>query len=236
MKKIIISLLSITFLWCLSCQEDTIDTYDPTGVNYVQFARAGQDSMTVSFALSPSSVLTLDSLVLVRMSSLPYSDGRSYKIVVDPEFTTAQEGVHFRLPATTSFKAGEVTDSLAITFLRHPDMKNNRFRLVLRIEKNEHFGVGQIDFLYKVIWVHDQLSQPAWWTTSIANSYLGAYSDKKFQFLIDVTEVSDLTDATPSVLRVTALQLKYYLEAAAAAGNPVYDEANNEYMSVPVSG
>ena len=84
--------------------------------------------------------------------------------------------------------------------------------------------------------VSDKAERPEWWDTKMEKSYLGKYSDAKYQLFIKVTKVTDLTGMQTSMLTALALQLKYYLEKQTDAGTPVYDEANNEYMKVPVIG
>jgi hypothetical protein len=234
MKKIILILVSVCSIWLFSCQEDKIDLY--SGDHYIRFIKnLTTDSSTVAFLFAPGAT-ELDSLLIVETAGLPFSEYKDYKIVIDRSFSTAVEGKHFNLPAKTSFKPGTMRDTLAIKFYRTEDMKNETFRLVLRLEPNETFKAGQIQYQYKVFLVHDKISQPSWWTTAVSTSYLGAYSDLKFQYFIDVTGIADLTGATPSELRVNALKLKYWLEEQKLLnGSPVL-EANGNEMTVPING
>jgi hypothetical protein len=158
-----------------------------------------------------------------------------YKISVDQQFTTAIEGTHFRLPERTTFKPNAMRDTLAIRFFRTPDLQTQTFRLVLRVESNEYFKIGQVQYAYKVFLVNDRIAQPDWWSS--ATNYLGVYSDLKYQTLIDVTGIADMTGFSPSEIRAYALQLKYYLEQYKLdnGGEPL-TENNGDPVTVPING
>jgi hypothetical protein len=233
MKKIIFILVSACLLCLSGCREDKIDLYH--GDHYIRIIKnLTQDSTTVAFLLAPGAT-ELDSMMIVETAGLAYPVEKSYKISVDKQFTTAVEGQHYKLPEKTGFKAGQNRDTLAIKFYRTADMKNQTFRLVLRVEENENFKLGQIQYQYKVFLVHDKISQPAWWTADISASYLGPYSDLKYQYFINVTGIADLTGATPSELRIYALKLKYWLEEQRINGNMIL-EVNGDEMVVPMNG
>jgi hypothetical protein len=234
MKREIILLLAAALFGVSSCQEAEIPLY--SGGNNIQFVKnLTTDSTTVAFLLAPG-VTALDSFLIVKTTGLGYPVETPYKISVDRQFTTAVEGTHFKLPEKTTFKPGAMRDTLPVTFYRTTDMKTNAFRLVLRVEENDAFKLGQLQYQYKVFIVHDKIAQPGWWTTAVSNSYLGQYSDLKYQKFIDVTGIADMTGATPSELRVRALQLKYWLdEYKVLNGRPMLEE-NGDEMTVPVNG
>jgi hypothetical protein len=228
-------LLATALLGLSSCQEAEIPLY--SGGNNIQFVKnLAVDSTTVAFLLAPGAT-ELDSFLIVKTTGLGYPAETPYKISVDQQFTTAVEGTHFKLPTTTTFKAGAMRDTLPITFYRTAEMKTRSFRLVLRVEENEAFKPGQLQYQYKIFVVHDKIAQPDWWTTSVSTSYLGPYSDKKYQFFIDVTGIADMTGASISELRVRALQLKYWLEEYKAGNNGIpMTEDNGDEMTVPING
>jgi hypothetical protein len=233
MKKIVLMLVSACLLWLTGCQEDKIDLYH--GDHYIRIIKnLTSDSTTVAFLLAPGAT-ELDSMLIVETAGLAYPIEKLYKISVDKQLTTAIEGKHFKLPEKTTFKAGQNRDTIPIKFCRTADMKDQSFRLVLRVEENENFKLGQIQYQYKVFLVHDKISQPAWWTTDVSYSYLGSYSDLKYQYFIDVTGIADLTDATYSELRVYALKLKYWLEEQKQNGHTIL-EVNGDEMVVPMNG
>ncbi|MDR0765552.1 MAG: DUF4843 domain-containing protein [Odoribacteraceae bacterium] len=217
-----------------ACQEAEIPLYN--GGNNVQFVKnLARDSTTVAFLLAPGQV-EIDSVFIVKTTGLGYPEETPYKISVDRQFTTAIEGTHFQLPGKTTFKPNAMRDTTSVKFYRTPDMKTNSFRLVLRLEGNEFFRVGQGEYLYKVFVVHDKIARPAWWTESVSSTYLGTYSDLKYQKFIDVTGIADLTGASASEIRVRSLQLKYWLEEYKIANGEPFRENNGDEMKVPISG
>jgi hypothetical protein len=235
MKREIIALLAAALLGLSSCQEAEIPLY--SGENYIQIVKnLTVDSATVAFLLAPG-LTEVDSFLIVKTTGLGYPTETPYKISIDRQLTTAVEGTHFTLPDKMTFKAEAMRDTLPITFHRTPDMKTNAFRLVLRIEENAAFKLGQVQYLYKVFVVHDKIARPEWWTASVATSYLGTYSDLKYQTFIDVTGIADMTGAPASEIRVRAIQLKYWLARYKLehAGDPMREVDGNE-MTVPVNG
>jgi hypothetical protein len=231
----ILSLLGIIGGFLTGCQKEEVPVY--SGNNYIQFVKnLTTDSTTVAFLNAPGAT-QLDSMLIVKMTGSPYRQEKAYRISVDTRFTTAVEGTHFSLPERTVFKPGQMRDTLAITFYRTADMKTQTYRLVLRVEPNEIFQLGQLQYQYKVFLVHDNISRPTWWTDAVSTSYLGPYSDLKYQYFIDATGVADLTGATSSDLRINALKLKYWLEEQKALndGEPVR-EANGDEMKVSING
>jgi hypothetical protein len=234
MKREIIMLLTTALLGLSSCQEAEIPLY--SGENYIQFVKnLTTDSTTVAFLLAPGAT-ELDSFLIVKTTGLGYPAETPYKISIDRQFTTAVEGTHFKLPDKTIFKPGAMRDTLPVTFYRTADMKTNTFRLVLRVEENDAFKLGQVQYQYKVFIVHDNISRPEWWTRDVSDYYLGAYSDKKYQQFIDVTGIADMTGATLSELRVRTLQLKYWLEEYKMLNGIPVTEENGDEMTVPING
>jgi hypothetical protein len=205
--------------------------------NYIQFVKdLAKDSTTIAFLYAPGAT-EVDSLLIVKMTGMPYAGEKPYRIAIDTRFTTAVEGKHFNMPERTTFQPGKVRDTLAITFYRTDDMKTQAFRLVLRVEPNETFQLGQAQYQYKVFLVHDKISQPGWWDGTVTSYYLGTYSDWKFQKFIDVTGIADLSQASSSELRANALKLKYWLDAYKLEhGGEPFREENGDEMKVPING
>jgi hypothetical protein len=233
MKKIA-TLIAFT-CWLVACREAEIPVYH--GDNYIQFVKnLATDSTTVTFLYAPAAT-ELHSELVVKMTGAPALEEQPYTLSIDRQFTTAEEGVHFRLPDKTAFKAGAMRDTLSITFCRVPEMKTRTFRLVLRVGANNHFLPGQREYQYKVFLVHDKISKPEWWDRRVEQLYLGTYSDLKFQHFIEVTGGGDMTGASASEIRINALKLKYWLEEWKFEhdGEPVR-EVNGDEMTVPVIG
>ncbi|SEM25915.1 protein of unknown function [bacterium A37T11] len=233
MKKWIISFLLYGCYMATSCKEDKLETYH--AANYVQFADPSSDSVTVAFVFSPGKD-TISVPMVAFMSGLAGNQATPYAISVSSTGTTAEEGRQYTLPAVTSFEPGQVTDTSNVCFFRTADMQQKAFRLVVQVAANDHFLPGDLAYQTKTFIVHDMIAQPAWWNADIIKNYLGAYSDQKYRLLIEQTGVSDLAGSSVSEKRAAAIQLKYWLAREKAAGRTVWDNANNQEMTVPVKG
>jgi hypothetical protein len=232
MKNNITLLLSLLLL--VACQEADIPLY--SGGNNIQFVKnLTKDSTVIAFLLAPGKT-AIDSPLIVKTTGVGYPREMPYKITIDHQLSSAIEGTHFSLPEKTAFKANAMRDTTLVTFYRTPDMKTNSFRLVLRVEENDSFRPGQVQYTYKVFVVHDKIAQPDWWDANVSTSYLGAYSNKKYQTFIDVTGVADLSSSTPGETRAYALQLKYWLERYKLENNMPFIEDNGDEMTVTANG
>jgi hypothetical protein len=133
-----------------------------------------------------------------------------------------------------------------VKLYRTADLKTDVVSLGVRIENSKDFFAGQVDFRESIWFINDSFAQPAWWTTyatdrynSVEYIFLGEYSDKKYELLIQVTGVSDWTDLSDDERRMLALQFKRWLAAEDAAGRTVYEDtegAEPVRMEVSVLG
>jgi hypothetical protein len=233
MKKTITILTLAGLIALAACREESVPVY--SGDSYVQFVKnLVTDSSTIAFLFAPG-VTEIDSPLVVKRISAVFSAAEPYKIIVDRALTTAVEGTHFVLPAATAFAPGALFDTAWVKFLRAPDLKTASYRLVLRVEENENFKTGQWQYCYKTFWMNDKLTRPDWWTANVETSYLGAYSDYKFECFIEATGISDLSGADGSEIRSNALKFKYWLDEKRANGQTVL-ERNGDEMQVTVRG
>ncbi len=230
----------ISFALCVlalaACKREQIETY--SAANYIQFVDATVDSTTVSFVFSPGSDEFQVPLAAI-MSAAPSDRELEYEIGVVASGTTAVEGTHYTMPTRTAFEAGEVTNTSYITLRRTPEMQSKSFRLMVEVRRNDNFLVGDGDNIYKIFRVHDMLTRPDWWTEgsgSITTAYFGKYSEKKYRLMISEVGLVDMTDADNNTKRFYALQFKYWLAREKAAGNTIWDDDNNEEMTVTVKG
>ncbi len=206
------------------CRKSEIMTY--RSGQYLQFGVNVEDTTEFSFLFHPG-VQSFDFPLPLEVSGAPLPSDAEYRIVVDTEHSTAIEGTHFTLPASSDmvFRTGHVKDTCHLTLLRKPDMQTSTFRIVLRIERNGNFEVGQRDYLVNVLKVSDKIAQPAWWNDRVEQYYLGGYSDKKYQLFMDVTGTGDLTDWNDSRIRAITMDFTNYLRYEKSQGREVF-EAN----------
>ena len=230
MKKVY--LLAITlFLIIWSCQRDDIMVYRDG--NYVQFVKNLVDSSTCSFLAYPHDD-QLDYPVLVEVIGLPAQRDRAYKIVVAEEFTSANSDTYI-LPTSFIMKAGVVLDTCWITFVKTPDISQLAKKLTIRLVETDDFMLGQSDCLGNIIYASNVIAKPDWWNSTVTNSYLGDYSDKKYRLFIQETGKADINPDDVNELRYYTIIFKNYLLKEKDGGYPVLEDDGTE-MEVRLIG
>lgn len=221
------------FVFLLSgCQKTELTVYGTD--NYIQFSNLVKDSVTFPFLFYPGEDEVLFP-VPVELAGQSLSANMAYKLVVDEKYSTAIAGFHFDLPDNIVFHAGKYKDTCLIKLIRTPDLKTTEVKLVLRLEGNENFKLGQQDYSMMIIRINDRLVKPEWWNNRVTTYYLGNYSDLKYELFIQETGVADFTGKSESELRTYALKFKYYLQKEKQAGRVVKEKDGKE-MEVKVLG
>ena len=136
----------------------------------------------------------------------------------------------FDFPSSMVFHKGVEVDSIFVVLKKTPKLDNAYCRVVLQIESNEYFMVGETTYCQAKIYFTSAISTPAWWNEKIVDYYLGEFSPKKYEVFCREIKVTDLMDVEEKYIREYALQFKRYLEA-----NPEY-EADGSRMVVSVIG
>ena len=215
---------AFTFVLITGCEEQKLTTY--SGDYFVQFEKTTIDSTNVSFMFYPGHDY-LEFPVVMELVGVATEHNLNYKVVADPEFTTAT-AQHYSIPENQFLRAGRYIDTLYVRLNKTDDLNTNKVRLVLRIESTSDLKIGKIEQSAAVIWLNNSLTKPTWWNSDIDNYYLGTYSNKKYEVFIQVTGIFDMSDLDSSTKRSYALKLKQYLKE-----NPTLDESN-QYIEVPV--
>ena len=218
MNKIYVIFLVLVFF---SCSEEKIMRYNAPE-NYIRFTSTYRDSVRVSFVNYPTEN-SFEVKLPVEIAGSVLASALDYEVVVDKDMSTGIEGTHFSLERVT-FGAGVFSDTLRMKLNRTADMKEDEFRIVLRLKDNV------------IVRVSDKMSQPDWWDRGIVNDYLGTYSDDKYTLFIIVTNQTDLSEASPAEKRAYALQFKYWLEDQEKAGVTEYNGIKLAGITVPVRG
>ncbi len=190
---ITIVLISLCTIF-LSCTKNDVVNY--SGKNMVYFYERymylGYDErrtekITYSFAVKPSTLNEDNVKIKVRLQGRLSDKDRAVKVSYIPDSTTAVSGTHFKLNDGI-VKAGEYDGYVPVTLFRSPDMKQNTFRIKLKIVNNEWFESGVIEDNYIALEVSDKLIKPTNWPQWYG---FGEYSDNKYRFVIDVLGISD---------------------------------------------
>lgn len=154
---------------------------------YLGYDERRTEELVYSFAVKPSSLAEDNVNVKVRLQGRISNVDRAIKVGYIADSTTAVEGVHFRLNDGL-IKAGEYEGTVPVTVLRTADMKQQSFRIKLKIEKNEWFDTGVVEDSYIAIMVNDILTKPTNWPQWYG---FGTYSANKYKFVIDVLGITD---------------------------------------------
>lgn len=232
MKSIYLILLGAVY-FMYGCSKESIQTYDEnTSKRFIYFVKSETDSTDVSFFSYPGESV-IEFPIVVKSSGFSTQD-EEYKIVVLNEYSTAIEGEDFKLPTNFIFKGGATSDTCYVKLHYSSKLDDSKVRIVLQLESQNNFESGPSAYQTAVIWFHNNIVKPNWWTSSVTSYYLGDYSEKKYRLFNQVVGV-DLTDASNSLIRHYALIFKEYLNTQKISGNTIYEENGTE-MTVIAGG
>ena len=267
MKRSIILLyfLSLALLW--GCEKKEIDVFstDDTGIYfqpvssyiYGTTTEFYSDSIAYSFASENASVESSVLRATVRTMGKVADYNRPFKVIVDPEGTTAIEGVHYEVNLDTCYiPAGESTAYVRVRFFRTSDLLTGRVRLQLRLQDNEYFtcyfneykstnsytATGtQISGVTYVFSVSEEYKEPSYWNW-FGIEFFGDWTPQKFLVVNSVCDLTmdDWDEAGWSGAKISygrfsffALAVQNYLQEQADAGNPVRDSDGNYMQLAP---
>lgn len=225
--------LLILGIYCLfsACEREHIMTYGNDA--YVQFTSNVADSVEFSFTFYPNRD-TIEYGLDVKLVGHPADRDRVYKVVVVEDYTTASSK-HYILPESCVVGKDDVESKVALKLVKTPDLQTTPVRLALRLEPTGDLMVGETTCAARIIWINDKISKPSWWNSTIQNSYLGTYSDKKYRLFIEVTGVGVLDPDDAIDCRLNALILKKYLKEQEDI-DIVYEDDGFTKMTVTVIG
>lgn len=195
-----ICLLALGLILFNSCEKSALSTFDSTAQIYFYdpepYTGKLRDSTLLSFARLPlgtkETTIELPMAYIGKVSEID----RPYRVVIDQEKTTAEEGKHYELlPGSYNVFAGASSVKLPVKLISSPDLDNKMVQLVLRLEKNDNFDIKfsiiNTDLnpiglsTYRVL-ISNMLLKPSWWNSS-ADSYLGHFSRAKVELIEEVT-------------------------------------------------
>ncbi len=222
-------LMAAAALVAMACAKESIPTYEKaTGERYIYFSKAETDSSDVSFYSYPGQT-TIEYPVVVK--STGYSTGaQTFSVKVLNEYTTADAG-DFSLPDKFTFRPRSEVDTFYVKLNYSSKLDTEKFRIVLELDETPDFRLGMSDSRVAIIWFHNNLVKPGWWTSTVTSYYLGSYSEAKYKLFLEVVKV-DLDGADNSLIRHYTLVFKKYLEDRKAAGNPALEDNGTEMTVV----
>lgn len=228
MKNKII-LAAVAAALAMACAKENIPTYDEAaGGRYIYFSKAEIDSSDVSFYSYPGQTV-IEYPVVVKSTGYSTSEG-SFSVKVLDEYTTAQSG-DFSLPEKFTFRPESEVDTFYVKLNYSSKLDKEKVRIVLELDETPDFRLGMTDSRVAIIWFHNNIVKPGWWSSSVTSYYLGTYTEAKYKLFLEVVKV-DLDGADNSLIRHYTLVFKKYLEDRKAAGNPALEDDGTEMTVV----
>lgn len=145
-------------MWLLaSCKKTEYQAYDKsfTGI-YFQ-----QDSIYYSFGVTPLETHSYNLKVPVRIMGSASNLDRQFALAVVPEKTTAVEGLHYTIDETFTIQADSTNGFIPVTILRD-SLKNQDFKLYLRLVENAGFTPVNEKFKEVIIHFNNRVEPPTW--------------------------------------------------------------------------
>ena len=250
-KILILSIIFLSFLGLISCNQEGIAPYEDTDNIYFSNAMFAPnkisapliDSTGFSFGLDNPGITQRIFKIPIRVQGKLSNVDRKVKVTIDPT-STAVEGTHFSLPENIVMAAGKEVDTILVTVFRAPDMKTNSFTLVLNLEENEFFTTKMktkvvnvltqktMSFIRYKLTFDDKLTQPAGWYVP----YMGTFTAKKFFLMCELMQLNPEMFAQKlgapglGIPDITYYQtfMKRYLADQKKSGNTIYEEDGTE--------
>lgn len=236
MKEMIV-ILCLLAMGFVSCEEIGLEENSNT-ITYLGFEKdCTKDSVAVSFLFYPEGRVDYP-LVLNILGKVPEQDAE-YTLSVFKDSSTL-DAKNYDLPEKFTFRKGLLTDTAYITLTNSEELSSGNFILWLQVDENDTFKKGPRVHQKIKLLVTDKVTRPVWWPEDdiVEWYYLGLYSDKKYELLLEVTHQADFGEASMTERRILALKLKRYVEEwnAAHPDDILMDEDNDQPMTIPVAG
>lgn len=251
-KKIKLLIGVVLAALMLAACEDELMTFAGNDVIYYKWAVEGvnpsakkpgyTDSTNVTFAYMQEDIRVIDYRIPIKVQGYTADSDRQVDVEILAE-TTAEEGVHFDLPASIVILADSVVGYIPITFHRTADMQEQAYSVKLRLNTNANFNTNLLPINklnsdgrllsyteFEVV-ISDVLTQPQYWL----EDYLGAFSVKKMYLWAEVLNVPipNWEDSRPDTNTFDArlAVFKQYLIRQEKLGTPVLED-NGEPMTL----
>ncbi|MBD0837013.1 DUF4843 domain-containing protein [Aestuariibaculum suncheonense] len=228
MKKLIFNIITLGLVMAavFSCDNDEFVYHEKDGVYFNV-----TDSVYYSFKGKTTSSDTLKIPVKI-MGDVSDLD-RSFKVMIDQENTTAEEGIHYKaLDETYTFSANKFTEDLELVVYKDDPALLTEDRIIaLKLLPTNDFNLGYTDKIELKVYITNQIIKPSYWDDFL-DLYFGEYSKVKHNMAITVMG-HDFPYLRSEAISVTAGYGYGYWQSQGRATvtyfieNEVYDENGN---------
>ncbi|WP_421920432.1 DUF4843 domain-containing protein [Marinifilum sp.] len=196
-KNILFLILFI--LGAISCTENDIMTYGEQDYIYIQgwetreSGEVLQTSFTFLFEDESVNEKTLE-IPVMALGNMTSTD-RLFSIKVVDSLTTAVEGTHFSIDASSQvIPANSTEGSISVNLIKTADMKDTDYQLGLELISSDNFTPG-VSTVVKITY-NDYFAEPDWWLYELYNGYptIGPFTQKKAILWLQYRGVTDGSD------------------------------------------
>jgi len=150
-----------------------------------------------SFAIDQKVVDTI--YIPVTISGQRAAFPRSFKVSINPDSTSAQVGLHYRMiegSYTIPADSGSTWLPLVL-FNKDTLMETQSFKVGLTLEPNDDFDVTVLANSYASVTFSSRLERPIWWSLWERNGTLGSYTRTKHALYLIALEGIEDKDLVP---------------------------------------
>ncbi len=214
----------------MACEENETMLYD-SDFNTLNFKLKtdqgiGPDSLYVNFMFLPDAATSEVAKVKLRLMGMPMDKDRYYKVMAVADESTAEAGVHYTdFQEQYLFPAGETEINFELETLRETSMKENTYRLVVKLAPSDDFISGIEEEQSFIINITDNLLiPPPFWQVNYLHYYGGPYHWKKCKKYIEIAGVDE-----PNWIPVPYAAGDVYVKETRRwfEENPTFDEDGN---------
>ncbi len=163
----------------------------------------------------------------VRLSGLiDYENDRSYQVRVNTEKSQqVEDGVHYSLDTTQTFRKGLAEDSILLVIHVGVLNETDNYKIYLELSPNETFktGVKELQFI-EIDFMKNVNTPPLFWTNNSKLSKLTYHPKKCIKFL-EISKITDPEWSDPG----NSVIVDYWIQVATQwfLDHEEYDENNN---------
>ena len=225
MKNILYYMAAFIGLSLVACQTNDEKLFSDSSSIYFDLNGVDKDSIVWTFAKTTDVEHVLE--IPLEIAGYQANHDRTFKVKVNHELTTAQEGLHYKaIQEEQILPKNSFTTVLPITlYYKDKTLDNQSVSLQLDIIPNENFRNETIDRQTVCIKISNYLPKPKYWDMIYGPNYFGEYSKVKHKLILSVCGLDELPRykyENRKALCGYGYVMKNYFET----NYPVYDENN----------